>query len=218
MRHADLWRAIDSLAAERGLSPSGLARRAGLDPTSFNPSKRLMADGRPRWPSTESIAKVLVASETDIASFAALIVGARTLPPGERMRRRDAAQRIPCLDFIESCEDENDEEAGPRSAAMPQEILVPNTGDPHAYALSILGHSMEPVYRPGDVIVVSPEAPLRIGDRVVAHTTSGEIMVKRLGRRTARHVDLASLNPEHPARSFRPAEITSLHRIVWATQ
>lgn len=218
MRHADLWRAIDTLAAERGLSPSGLARRAGLDPTSFNPSKRRMTDGRPRWPSTESIAKVLAASETDLASFAALIAGARTLPPAERMRRRDAAQRIPCLGFVETCEQEDGAEPFRGSGATQQEILVPNTGDPRAYALSVHGSSMEPVYRPGDVIVASPEAPLRIGDRVVAHTTSGEVMVKRLARRTARRIDLSSFNPAYPSRSFRPAEITSLHRIVWASQ
>jgi len=59
MRHEDIWRALDALAAEYGLSASGLAKKAGLDPTAFNPSKRIGADGRARWPSTESIAKVL---------------------------------------------------------------------------------------------------------------------------------------------------------------
>ena len=52
MRHEDIWRALDSLAAERGLSASGLARRSGLDPTTFNPSKRSTPEGRARWPST----------------------------------------------------------------------------------------------------------------------------------------------------------------------
>ena len=62
MKHDDIWRALDTLAAENGLSASGLARRAGLDPTTFNPSKRRMQDGRARWPSTESVAKVLDAT------------------------------------------------------------------------------------------------------------------------------------------------------------
>ena len=48
------------MIAERyGFSASGLAKKAGLDPTSFNPSKRNGPDGRPRWPTTESIARVL---------------------------------------------------------------------------------------------------------------------------------------------------------------
>jgi len=63
MKHEDIWRALDTLAAENGLSASGLAKRSGLDPTTFNPSKRRMPDGRARWPSTESLAKVLNATE-----------------------------------------------------------------------------------------------------------------------------------------------------------
>jgi phage repressor protein C with HTH and peptisase S24 domain len=80
MRHDDIWRAIDTLAAETGLSPSGLARKAGLDPTSFNVSKRRTADGRSRWPSTESIAKVLAASGAGLEDFTSLVLGARALP------------------------------------------------------------------------------------------------------------------------------------------
>ena len=72
MRHDDIWRAIDALAAEHGLSASGLARKAGLDPTAFNPSKRIGADGRNRWPSTESVSKVLTATGTAIEAFATL--------------------------------------------------------------------------------------------------------------------------------------------------
>ena len=80
MRHDDIWRAIDALAAEHGLSASGLARKAGLDPTAFNPSKRVGADGRARWPSTESVAKILTATGTSIEAFAALVTGMPALP------------------------------------------------------------------------------------------------------------------------------------------
>ena len=59
MKHDDIWRALDTLAAEHGMSASGLAKRSGLDATTFNRSKRTMPDGRARWPSTESLAKVL---------------------------------------------------------------------------------------------------------------------------------------------------------------
>lgn len=62
LSHSSIWAAIDDLAKRHGLSASGLARRAGLDPTSFNPSKRVAKDGRARWPSTESLSKVLTAT------------------------------------------------------------------------------------------------------------------------------------------------------------
>lgn len=57
--HTEIWIGIDRLAEKSGYSPSGLAKKAGLDATSFNKSKRVSPDGKPRWPSTESISKVL---------------------------------------------------------------------------------------------------------------------------------------------------------------
>ena len=68
LTHSQIWKAIDGLAARNGLSASGLARRAGLDPTTFNKSKRITADGRERWPSTESVSKALAATNSSIAS------------------------------------------------------------------------------------------------------------------------------------------------------
>jgi hypothetical protein len=53
LTHGQVWAALDRLAERAGLSPSGLARRPGLDPTTFNKSKRITPDGRERWPSTE---------------------------------------------------------------------------------------------------------------------------------------------------------------------
>jgi phage repressor protein C with HTH and peptisase S24 domain len=38
--HKQVWNAIDVVAERYGFSASGLAKKAGLDPTSFNPSKR----------------------------------------------------------------------------------------------------------------------------------------------------------------------------------
>ncbi len=69
LTHARIWRAIDDLAGRHGLSTSGLAVKAGLDPTIFNPSKRLAKDGRPRWPSTESIARILDATGETVVEF-----------------------------------------------------------------------------------------------------------------------------------------------------
>ena len=73
LTHAQVWSAVDRLAARAGLSASGLARRAGLDPTTFNKSKRITASGRARWPSTESIAKALTATGTPVEIFVELI-------------------------------------------------------------------------------------------------------------------------------------------------
>ena len=77
---------------------------------------------------------------------------------------------------------------------------------------------MEPVFRDGDLVIVSPSAPIRRGDRVVVRTVNGEVMAKQLTRRSARRVELKSLNPEHPNYSFDLSDVTWVHRIVWASQ
>ena len=86
LSHDQIWGAIDRLAERHELTPSGLARRAGLDPTSFNKSKRLSADGRLRWPSTESIAKVLDATGASVEQFLAF------LQPDAGFSKRPAGQ------------------------------------------------------------------------------------------------------------------------------
>jgi len=215
MRHDDVWRALDALAAERGLSASGLARRAGLDPTAFNPSKRIGADGRARWPSTESIAKVLSATGTGIEEFAALVTGAPALPRGGRAA---AARRIPLIGLAQAGSEGYFDDGGFPIGGGWDEISVPEVGDPNAYALEISGDSMEPVFRDGDLVIVSPGSPVRRGDRVVVRTEKGEVMAKELKRQSARRIELRSLNPLHPDFAFDLAEIAWMHRIVWASQ
>ena len=49
MKYEQVWEAVDKLAKINGLSPSGLAKKAGLDATTFNKSKRTRPDGKKRW-------------------------------------------------------------------------------------------------------------------------------------------------------------------------
>lgn len=205
MRHNEVWRGIDLLAERNGLSASGLARLAGLDPTSFNPSKRASKDGRPRWPSTESIARALDAVGAGMDDFAALIEGRR-------------GPTAPLIGFAQAGADGFFDDAGFPAGSGWDEVRFPGLGDEPVYALEISGDSMEPAYRAGDRIIVAPGAQLRRGDRVVAKTSSGEVMAKVLGRQTERQVELISLNPEHPVRTFKPDEILWLARILWVSQ
>ncbi|MBN8875102.1 MAG: helix-turn-helix transcriptional regulator [Rhodospirillales bacterium] len=216
MKHEDIWRALDTLAAENGLSASGLAKRAGLDPTTFNPSKRRMPDGRARWPSTESIAKVLDATGATMEAFTTLVSGARALastaPP------RGASRRVPLIGLAQAGGDGFFDDGGYPVGGGWDEVSLPEIADPNAYALEISGDSMEPVFRDGDLVIVSPAAPIRRGDRVVVRTAEGEVMAKQLARRSARRVELKSLNPAHPDYSFDLAAVTWIHRIIWASQ
>ena len=215
MKHDEIWRALDTLAAESGLSASGLAKAAGLDATTFNPSKRTMPDGRARWPSTESLAKVLNATGASLEAFTALVTGARTLASTPA---RSVSRRVPLIGFAQAGSDGYFDDGGYPVGGSWDEVSLPEIGDANAYALEISGDSMEPVFRDGDLVIVSPAAPIRRGDRVVVRTAGGEVMAKQLARQSAKRVELRSLNPEHPNYSFDLAEITWIHRIVWASQ
>lgn len=221
MRHEDIWRALDTLAAEHGLSTSGLARRAGLDPTAFNLSKRRMPDGRPRWPSTETLAKVLTATGAGLEDFTALVNGARALP-GAAMAgaaaRGEARRSIPLIGLTQAGSDGFFDDGGYPVGGGWDEVSLPEIGDPNAYALEVSGDSMAPVFRDGDLIIVSPAAPIRRGDRVVVRTSNGQVMAKQLVRRSARRIELKSLNPNHPDHSFELGAVTWMHRIIWASQ
>jgi phage repressor protein C with HTH and peptisase S24 domain len=207
--HGQIWAAIDALAAKNGLSASGLARRSGLDPTTFNRSKRIAGDGRPRWPSTESIAKALDATSTNLDSFMELLTGGG--PAGGK-------RTVPLIGMAQAGEGGFFDDGGFPVGQGWDEIAFPDNDHENAYALEISGDSMVPVYRDGDVVMVAPGAPVRRGDRVVVKTTEGEVLAKELARRTAKQVELRSLNPEHPDRTFAASEITWIARIVWASQ
>jgi phage repressor protein C with HTH and peptisase S24 domain len=216
MKHEDIWRALDTLAAENGLSASGLAKAAGLDPTTFNKSKRRMPDGRLRWPGTESVSKVLEATHTTLEDFTSLVSGARAL--ASNAAARNPSRRIPLIGLAQAGGEGFFDDGGYPVGGSWDEVSLPEIADPNAYALEIAGDSMEPVFRDGDMVIVSPAAPIRRGDRVVLRTTQGEVMAKQLARRSARRVEVRSLNPAHQDYSFDLTDVAWIHRIIWASQ
>ena len=208
LKHADVWKAIDRLAQEYGFSASGLARRSGLDPTTFNKSKRITREGKLRWPSTESVSKVLAATGASLAEFVTYVSDSEGA---------GVYQNIPLIGFAQAGVAGYFDDAGYPAGGGWDEISFPGLGDPQAYGLEITGDSMEPVFRDGDTVIVSPQANIRRGDRVIVKTKNGEVMAKLLLRQSARKVDLQSLNPEHEDRSLPIDEVEWIARIVWAS-
>jgi phage repressor protein C with HTH and peptisase S24 domain len=207
LTHKQIWTAIDALAARYGMSPSGLAKLAGLDPTTFNKSKRGAANGKLRWPSTESISKILAATGATLDDFVALV-------ENHVLRTR----MVPLIGMAQAGSHGYFDDAGFPAGTGWEEIAFPELTDEHAYALEIAGDSMVPVYRDGDRIVVSPSTAPRRGDRVVVKTQGGEVMAKVLSRITAQRLELKSLNPAYEDRTFALNDIVFVHRIIWASQ
>ena len=209
LSHTRIWAAIDRLAERYGLSASGLARKAGLDATSFNKSKRQGPDGRDRWPSTESVAKILAATGASLDEFMRLIED----------ENRSGRPKVPLIGMAQAGAGRLFNEDGmPTGGPGWEDIKFPEFSNERVFALEVQGDSMRPLYREGDIIIVSPSANVRRGDRVVVRTKAGEVMAKELKRKTQRVVELLSLNPEHPDRVLPLGEIDWMARVIWARQ
>lgn len=210
--HAEVWHGIDGLAKQHGLTASGLARRAGLDPTTFNPSKRITKQSKPRWPSTESLAKILTATETSFADFVAIM--------SDRPAHADPGTNpLRCVAFDQAAREGLFDDSGFPVGEDWDEMEFPSVEDPHAYALEVRGDAMGPTYRDGDLLIVSPAAQIRRRDRVLLKPMApGAPLAGILLRRTAQKVELAPFDAPHATQVYAIKEVAWLGRIVWVSQ
>lgn len=208
LSHAKIWSTLDELAHREGISVSALARRAGLDATSFNRSKRFGPGepARPRWPSTESLTRVLDVVGLSLAEFAVLA------DDGGRQAT------VPLLGMAQAGADGFFDDAGlPTGEGWDQtDLPLPH---PSLFSLSITGDSMAPLYRQGDRVLVDRDrTDVRKGDRVVVRTTTGETMAKEIASLTAKSVTLNSINPAYEPRVVPRKDIDWMARILWVSQ
>lgn len=216
LSHRAIWDGIDSLARRQGVSVSALARLAGLDATAFNVSKRVSKDGRERWPSTESISKILEATGENFDTFLHGTGSYLAMPSG--FSESQLLRNIPLLGLAQAGSGGFFDGAGFPVGHGWDEVALPTPNDSGIYALEISGDSMEPLYREGDRIVISPTEQVRRGDRVVVKTREGEVMAKTLARQTAKQIELHSINPAHDPRILDIADVEWMARIIWASQ
>ena len=208
LTHATVWKGLDALAKREGTTPSGLARRAGLDPTSFNPSKRY-TNGQPpraRWPSTQSLMQVLSATGLSLAEFAVLAEDVGPVPT------------LPVLGLAKAGEEGFFDDSGLPLSADWDRTTLPTQRD-SLFSLEIEGDSMLPLYRAGDRVIVDLEqGHVRRGDRVAVRTRSGETLAKELGASNTETLSLLSINPDYPPRSIERSDILWIARIIWVSQ
>lgn len=209
LSHSHLWSALDALALREGLSVSALAKRAGLDATALNPSKRFGPGRppRPRWPSTESLNQILTVTGVSLGEFAALA--------GDAPER---ARTIPLIGMAQAGADGFFDDAGLPTGDGWDQTDLPSPRD-SLFSLVIAGDSMAPLYRAGDRVLVDRDrTEVRKGDRVVVRTTTGETVAKEIASLGARAVTLASINTAYPARVVSRADIDWMARILWVSQ
>lgn len=208
LSHAQIWEAIDALALRLDMTPSALARLAGLDATSFNRSKRQSTEQPPRlrWPSTESLAKLLRATGVSFSEFAVLAQGGM------------GVCHMPVLGFAQAAQPDHFDAVGYPVGSGWDWAAFTGVVDGGVYALEITGQGLEPVYRNGDRIVVSPALEARSGDRVLVKMVGGEVMAKQVAQVTAKRLDLVSLDSAGRRCSLPLSDVAWVSRIIWASQ
>ena len=208
LTHAQIWAAIDRLAARTGLSASGLAKRAGLDPTTFNKSKRVTREGRERWPSTESVAKSLAATGVSLDEFVGLI----------SERTSEAPRKLPVLGIAQATGAGHFDLRGQPLGTDWEEIVFPMLTDAQAYALKVTGEELAPAYRDGAILVISPASPPRRGDRVVLMTRAGVLILAELRNPPGTSIDVRPHVAGQTERALAADDVAWMARIVWASQ
>ena len=211
-----------------GLSPNAWAVKAGVNRTVWADMRR---HGNP---SRKTLEKLLVAAESSLAEFEALRIGGSEANGtmlagegvGESRKRAWTPQSLPALPLRECALAGEWGESGSGIEMMevrsieldrlprPQSLA----GDSDAYAITMVGDSMWPRFRPGRRVAVSPHAPVAIGDDVLVRLRGGVepgqlVLIKELVRRSAAFLELRQFNP---ATTFRvdANEIEAIQKVA----
>jgi phage repressor protein C with HTH and peptisase S24 domain len=108
----------------------------------------------------------------------------------------------------------------PLNGSLITEVAAPPSlaGVSGAYAVMVVGTSMEPRYFAGEAVFVNPRLPVRVGDFVVAQIAADEgepplAYVKRYVGQNDKSIRLEQLNPGKKL-TFAADRVVSIHRIV----
>ncbi len=211
LSHEQIWRGVDRLAQRNGLSPSGLAKRAGLDPTTFNKSKRVTQDGKQRWPGTESLSKILDATQTSMAEFVTLIDDSPSPP------QRTAELRLKSIRLSRIADDTFDKSGFPGGGDW-EDVEFPAIEDPRAYIIELDRDGAHAFCRAGSLVVVSPSSSVRRHDRIVLRTRAGSLILGTIKRKAAQNYTLVDTGGQPDETTLATREIAWVARILWVSQ
>lgn len=199
--HEDIWRAIDRLAEDKGFSASGLARQAGLDPTAFNRSKRTSPNGKPRWPSTESLAKILSITSCTTEEF--LLIMGQDTPLKTR--------KIPMLAYTAV-------RTGRIKADNADTFTIAINAGQQAFALTVEDEKLRPLYRMGSILVADTGAKISSDDRVLLFSKKDGLKGGIMQTTQKRTISILLPDQDFREMSFPENEIEWIARILWASQ
>ena len=202
MEYFDIWQGIDNLARSRGLTPSGLAKLSGLNPTTFNKSKRMTISGRRRWLSAESLNRVLKATNISFLEFMALCG-----------RDEQGGNREISVFKTDKKHIRLNENGFPKDGTA--HIKFPNVAEKDIFALEVASDSFYPFYRLGDFLIVAVGADFDRGNRVVLKQEQEPFRICEFLSETFSGVYLKNLVTKEEL-FIKKEDITLIGRILWA--
>ena len=201
LTHSQIWSAIDALAMRMNISVSGLAKKAGLDPTTFNKSKRSTNDGRERWPSTESLSKVLRATDSSLEDFVKIVA---QVSHENGLLPNNGAEST-SYGFSEA---EQTPLSGYGLNGLSNNVISVDTFEDY----------MTPFYRAGDKLLVSKTEDISEGNRVVISLKDGRRYPCVIETVSKQDINVSSLNLDVEKKSFSISDVEWVANILWVSQ
>src|SRR5574344_1317736 len=203
MKYEQIWNAVDKLAQANNLTPSGLAKKAGLDATTFNKSKRLRPDGNKRWPSLDSLNKITEVCNISFEEFCNLGTGKNSLNSSS----------------IPYCKFSSLNNVAIKNSRIESKdwnrIRFPEKNN-NFIAIELDFGDFEPIYKKNSTIIIAQNSEIRKGDRIVVFLDDGRILIQEFIRRTANALEVSDLlNPKFESIIAIP-NIKLVNRVVWA--
>lgn len=216
LSHGRIWAALDTLAARHGLTTSGLARLAGLDPTTFNKSKRMGKDGRERWPSTESLAKVLQATGESLHNLYSLIAADYELDL-KNTHGQIPQRPIPMIGFSDIADTPAlSPETKPET--LPWETIWLRAPSHGMYALEINDDKYAPVYLKGDLLLIAPHEDIRAGDRLITKVGLAPLAPFFCHAIDEKSITVSPIADHGRTNTLPRSTLAWMARIVWVSQ
>jgi phage repressor protein C with HTH and peptisase S24 domain len=198
--HTQIWTALDRLAESRGLSASGLAKQAGLDPTAFNKSKRISPNGKPRWPSTESLSKVLTVTHCTMSDMLSMMD-----------QGGEATRTVPLLAF-------NTVKAGKTKDKNKSILAVAFDIGDQSFAVTIEDNRLHPLFRNGSTIVADLGERIKKDDRILFYSKSKGLKGGILHSNDKKGMTILLPDNDFEETSFSDSDLEWTARILWASQ
>lgn len=205
MKYEQVWEAVDKLAKVNGLTPSGLAKKAGLDSTTFNKSKRIRPDGKKRWPSLDSLNKIIEVCNISFEQFYDLV---------NKDIKADA-NSVPYIKFSKLTNHKIED--AKLTTENWNRIRFPETCC-NLYSVELDIDNYEPFYRKNTILVLTQNSEIRKGDRIVILLNDGRVLINEFIRRTASTIEVCDLLTPEIETTINIQTISLINRIIWASQ